>query len=39
MRIAICGAHGVGKSTISQRIAEEYGLPILHDIVVDAHKI
>lgn len=39
MRIAICGAHWVGKSTISKLISQEYWLPILHDIVVDAYKL
>lgn len=39
MKIAICGAHGVGKTTLSKMISEEFWLPILHDIVVDAHKL
>lgn len=39
MRIAICWAHWVGKSTISKLLSQEYWLPILHDIVVDAHKL
>lgn len=37
MKIAICGSHGVGKSTISQRISEYLNLPVLPDIVIDAH--
>jgi nicotinamide riboside kinase len=39
MRIALCGSHGVGKTTLAKIVAEEYGLPILHDIVVDAYKL
>jgi len=39
MKIAICWAHWVGKSTISKMISEEFWLPILHDIVVDAHRL
>lgn len=39
MRIAICGAHGVGKTTISRILSEKLQLPVLPDIVVDAHKL
>jgi len=39
MKIAICGSHGVGKTTISKIISEEFGLTTLPDIVVDAHKM
>lgn len=39
MRIAICGAHGVWKTTISKQLAEYFKLPILKDIVVDAHHL
>lgn len=37
MKIAICGSHGVGKSTISTLLAEHLNIPVLPDIVVDAH--
>ncbi len=39
MKIAICGAHWVGKTTISRKIAEEFDLEILPDIVVDAYNM
>ncbi|HLD28669.1 MAG TPA: ATP-binding protein [Patescibacteria group bacterium] len=37
MRIAIVGAHGVGKTTLSQKLAIELGLPILPDVAIEAH--
>jgi len=39
MKIAICWAHGVWKTTISKIISEKYSLKILPDIVVDAYKM
>lgn len=39
MRIAICGSHWVGKTTISKIISEKFNLKVLPDIVVDAHKM
>lgn len=39
MKVVFCGAHGVGKSTLSNVLAKQLWLPILHDIVVDAHKL
>lgn len=39
MKVVFCGAHGVGKSTLSSMLSEKLWLPILHDIVVDAHKL
>lgn len=39
MKIAICWAHWVWKTTISKIISEEFSLKILPDIVVDAYKM
>ena len=39
MKVVFCGAHGVGKSTLSTLLSEKLWLPILHDIVVDAHRL
>ena len=39
MKVVFCGAHGVGKSTLSNGLSQELWLPILHDIVVDAHRL
>ena len=39
MKIALCGAHGVGKTTLSKLIAEKYNLTILPDIVPDAYRL
>ncbi len=39
MKIAICWAHWVGKTTIAKLIQEEFWLIALKDIVVDAHKL
>lgn len=39
MKVVFCGAHGVGKSTLSSILSQQLWLPILHDIVVDAHKL
>jgi len=39
MKVVFCGAHGVGKSTLTNVLSEKLWLPILHDIVVDAHKL
>lgn len=39
MKVVFCGAHGVGKSTLSKILSEKLWSPILHDIVVDAHKL
>lgn len=38
MRIAIVGAHGVGKTTLSQRLAQELNLPIIPDVVIEAFQ-
>lgn len=39
MKIAICGAHWVGKTTISKKISEKFDLEVLPDIVVDAYNM
>jgi len=39
MRIALCGAHGVGKTTLAQKLSEHFNLPVLEDIVVMAHHL
>jgi thymidylate kinase len=39
MKIALCGAHGVGKTTISKILSEELAFPILPDIVPDAFRL
>lgn len=39
MKVVFCGAHGVGKSTLTNALSEKLWLPVLHDIVVDAHKL
>ncbi len=39
MKIAICWAHWVWKTTISKEISKEYNLEILPDIVVQAHNM
>lgn len=39
MKIAICWAHGVGKTTISNLLANHLGLPVLPDIVPDAFRL
>lgn len=39
MRIALCGAHGVGKTTLAQKLSEHFDLPVLEDIVVTAHHL
>lgn len=39
MKIAICWAHGVGKTTLSRILSEKLNLPILPDIVVDAFHL
>jgi len=38
MKIAICGAHGVGKTTLSKALAEKLNIPVIPDIVVEAHN-
>ncbi len=38
MKIAIVGAHGVGKTTLSNQLAERLGLPILPDVAVEAFE-
>ncbi len=37
MKIAICGSHGVGKSTLSEHLAKHLGIVVLPDIVIEAH--
>ncbi len=39
MRIAICWAHWVGKTTISKKLSEEHNLEILPDVVVEAYRM
>ena len=39
MKIVICWAHGVGKSTLAKALQQKFNIPVLHDIVVDAHKL
>lgn len=39
MKIAVCWAHWVGKTTISNLIANHLGLPVLQDIVPDAFRL
>lgn len=39
MKIALCGSHGVGKTTLANLLSKKFSLPILNDIVVDAHKL
>ncbi len=39
MKVVFCGAHGVGKSTLTDMLSQKLWLPVLHDIVVDAHKL
>jgi nicotinamide riboside kinase len=39
MKIIVCWSHGVGKSTIAKALQEKFSIPVLHDIVVDAHKL
>jgi len=38
MKITIIGAHGVGKTTLSNELAKELNLPKIHDVVVEAFK-
>jgi len=38
MRIAIIGAHGVGKTTLSKKLAASLDLPIIHDVVIEAFQ-
>ncbi|MDD2565487.1 MAG: ATP-binding protein [Candidatus Gracilibacteria bacterium] len=39
MKIAIVGAHGVGKTTLSTILAEELGLAVIKDIVPEAYHL
>lgn len=39
MKIALCWAHWVWKTTLSKIIHEKYGLKVLPDIVVDAYNM
>ena len=39
MKVVFCGAHGVGKSTLTNMLSQQLWLPILNDIVVDAHRL
>ena len=39
MRIALCGAHGVGKTTLAKMLSAHFDLPVLEDIVVTAHHL
>lgn len=38
MRIAIAGAHGVGKTTLSNALKDNLALPILPDVAVEAFQ-
>lgn len=38
MKIAVVGSHGTGKSTLSQRLSEALDIPVIPDIVVEAHN-
>lgn len=38
MKIVIVGAHGVGKTTLSNRLAKELNLPTIHDVVIEAFE-
>jgi nicotinamide riboside kinase len=39
MKIVFCGAHGVGKTTLASRLAEHLQVPLLPDIVPQAHAL
>jgi nicotinamide riboside kinase len=39
MKIAIIGAHGTGKSTLSKEIAESLGFNLISDVVPDAFRL
>lgn len=36
MKIAIVGAHGVGKTTLSEKLAKYLNLPTIHDVAIEA---
>lgn len=36
MKIAIVGSHGVGKTTLSKKLAEKFNYPILPDAAIEA---
>ena len=38
MRIAVIGAHGVGKTTLSKLLSKNLNIPVINDVVVEAYK-
>lgn len=39
MKIAVVGAHGTGKSTVTKGISESLGFNVIPDIVPEAHRL
>lgn len=39
MKIAVMGAHGTGKSTLTKGIADKMGFNIIPDVVPQAYKL